>query len=89
MKLKNFDLNEILTSPWALWLISIISAVTMWVYVTGIDESSYITRKFSCPLEYRGLDAQSILRGRLSEVDIEIRGPEMSVTQLQQHTGVC
>ena len=86
MKLKNFDLNEILTSPWALWLISIISAVTMWVYVTGIDESSYITRKFSCPLEYRGLDAQSILRGRLSEVDIEIRGPEMSVTQLDYNS---
>ena len=86
MKLKNFDLNEILTSPWALWLISIISAVTMWVYVTGIDESSYITRKFSCPLEYRGLDAQSILRGRLSEVDIEIRGPEESVTRLDYNS---
>ena len=82
MKLKTFDLDEILTSPWALWAISIASAVVMWLYVTGLDESAYITRKFSAPLEYRGLDSQSILRGRLSEVDIEIRGPEDAIMRL-------
>ena len=82
MKTKSFDLNAILTSPWALWLISIVSAVTMWIYVTGMDESAYITRKFSCPLEYRGLDAQAMLRGRLSEVDVEVRGPEEAIMRL-------
>ena len=81
-KPKTLDLNEILTSPWALWLISIASAVTMWLYVTGMDESAYVTRKFSCPLEYRGLDSQSLLRGRLSEVDVEVRGPEEAIMRL-------
>ncbi|MBQ6970766.1 MAG: hypothetical protein IJP86_00235 [Synergistaceae bacterium] len=79
---KKFDLNGILTSPWALWTISISLAVAMWVYVTGMEESAYITRKFSAPLEYRGLDSQSLLRGKLSEVDIEIRGTEAAMTML-------
>ncbi len=81
-KLKNLDMNEILTSPQALWIVSILSAIFMWVYVTGLDESSYVTRKFSCPLEYRGLDSQSMLRSRLSEVDIEIKGPEEAMMML-------
>ena len=54
----------------------------MWVYVTGIDESSHITRKFSCELEYRGLDTQGILRNRIQEVDIEVRGPEHEIMNL-------
>lgn len=82
MKLKNIDLNEIFTSPWVLWLISITTAVLMWVYVTAMDESAHVTRKFSCPVEYRGLDTQSILRDKLSEVDIEIRGPEENIMRL-------
>ena len=82
MKLKNFDLNEILTSPWALWLISIMTAVLMWVYVTGLEESAYINLKFTCPLEYRGLDSQAILRGKISEVDVELRGPEEEMMNL-------
>ena len=77
---KSFDLNAILTSPPFLWLISITASVLMWVYVTGMDESAYITRKFSCPVEYRGLDNQAILRHRLSEVDV--RGPEEAVMLL-------
>lgn len=81
-KVKGFDFDEILTSPWALWLIAITSAVLMWLYVTGMDESEYLTRKFSCNLEYRSLDPQTILRGRLSEVDVEIRGPEEAVMRL-------
>ncbi len=82
----NFDLNAILTSPIFLWLISIAASILMWVYVTGMDESTYITRKFTCPLEYRGLDAQSILRGRLSEVDVELKGPEDAMFRLDYST---
>ncbi|MBR0167098.1 MAG: hypothetical protein IJQ08_00330 [Synergistaceae bacterium] len=86
MKLKNFDLNETLTSPWALWLISIITAVLMWMYVTGLEESAYINLKFTCPLEYRGLDSQSILRQQLSEVDVELRGPEEEMLKLDYNS---
>lgn len=82
MKARDFDINGILTSPWALWAISISLSVAMWVYVTGMEESAYITRKFSAVLEYRGLDTQSMLRGKLSEVDIEVRGTEAAMTLL-------
>ena len=85
-KLKNFDLNTILTSPLFLWIISITASVLMWVYVTAMDESAYITRKFTCSLEYRGLDAQAVLRNRLSEVDVEVRGPEEAVLRLDYNS---
>ena len=86
MMLRNFDINEVLTSPWALWFFSISIAVGMWIYVTGMNEREYITRKFSVPLEYRGLDSQSVLRGRLSEVDVEIRGTEEAMTRLDYNS---
>lgn len=86
MRQKKIDFNGIFTSPWVLWAISITISVIMWVYVTGMEEAEYITRKFSCPLEYRGLDPQSILRGRLSEVDVEIRGSENSITNLDYNS---
>ena len=67
---RGFDLDSFLSSSVVLWAIAIISSLMMWVYVTGLDESSYITRKFSCELEYRGIDPQAILRKRISEIDI-------------------
>ena len=54
----------------------------MWIYVTGLEESAYINLKFTCPLEYRGLDSQAILRGKISEVDVELRGPEEEMMNL-------
>ncbi|MBQ4470488.1 MAG: hypothetical protein II917_10190 [Synergistaceae bacterium] len=83
---KAFDLDEILSSPLVLWIIAVTSAVLMWVYVTGMDESAYINRKFSAPIEYRYLDPQAILRGRLSEVDIEVRGPEEEIMRLDYNS---
>ena len=86
MKLKNINFDEIFTSPITLWLFSIAIAVTMWIYVTGMDEAAYLTRKFTCPIEYRNVDSQAILRGKLSEVDIEIRGPEEAIMRLDYNT---
>ena len=82
LNLKNIDFDAVITSPIVLWIISIAISVTMWVYVTGTEEASYITLKFTAPLEYRGLDTQAILRGRVSEVDVEIRGPEAAMMRL-------
>ncbi|MBQ7561587.1 MAG: hypothetical protein IJS99_07130 [Synergistaceae bacterium] len=79
---RGFDLDSFLSSSVVLWAIAIISSLMMWVYVTGLDESSYITRKFSCELEYRGIDPQAILRKRISEIDIEVRGPEHEIMNL-------
>ena len=89
MKLSNFDLDSFLASPLVLWVISIAAAITMWLYVTGMDESAYITRKFSAPLEYRSLDAQAVLRGRVSEVDIEVRGPEEAILKLDYNSAAA
>ena len=86
MKIGKFNLDDILSSSWALWTISIITSVVMWVYVTGLEERQLITRKITMPLEYRGLEAQAMLRGRLSEVDIEIRGTEDAMMRLDYNS---
>ena len=78
----NLDFDTIFSSPLALWVIAIISAVMMWFHVTSTDEENFLTRKFSCPIEYRSLDPQAILRGRTSEVDLEIKGPEKLMLNL-------
>ncbi|MBR2209822.1 MAG: hypothetical protein IJ859_13540 [Synergistaceae bacterium] len=84
--MKNFNLDKILSSSWTLWGLSILLAFGMWIYVTGLEESEYITRQFSCPIEYRGLDSQTIIRGRLSEADIEIRGSEEAIMRLDYNS---
>ena len=85
-KKKNLYFDAVMTSPPVLWAISIFIAVSMWFYVTGMDEAAYITRKFTAPLEYSGLDSQTVLRGRLSEVDVEIRGPEDAVMRMDYNS---
>ena len=89
MKIANKNIDDILTSPWALWLISITTAVALWFYVTGTEESDYVSRKFTCPLEYRSLDPQAVLRGRVQEVDVEIRGLEEDIARLNYDAIAC
>ncbi len=89
MKIANKNIDDILTSPWALWLISITTAVALWFYVTGTEESDYVSRKFTCPLEYRSLDPQAVLRGRVQEVDVEIRGLEKDIARLNYDAIAC
>ena len=89
MKIASRSIDDILTSPWVLWLISISTAVALWFYVTGTEESNYVSRKFTCPLEYRFLDPQTVLRGRVQEVDIEIRGLESDIARLDYDTIAC
>lgn len=84
---KNFD--EILTSPWSLWAISITAALMMWFYVTESDGGGYVTRQFSCPIEYRSLDPQATLRNKVSEVDVEIRGLEEVMARLDYDSIAC
>ncbi len=82
-------IDEILTSPWALWTISVATALLMWFYVTENDEGVYVTQKFSSPLEYRFLDSQLMLRSRVAEVDVEIRGPEKAMARLDYGLVSC
>ena len=87
MKTKSID--DLLTSPWMLWAISVTAAVLMWFYVVNVDEANYVSRKFACPLEYRSLDPQTVLRSRVSEVDVEIRGLERDVALLDYNQISC
>lgn len=82
-------LDEILASPWALWAISLAAALTMWYYVADVEDIDEVTRKFTCPLEYRALDPQSALRRRVSEVDVEIRGRERDIARLDFDAVTC
>lgn len=84
---KNFD--EMLTSPWSLWAISVTAALLMWFYVTESGSGGYGTRRFSRPLEYQSLDAQAMLRNRVSEVDIEVRGLEEVLAHLDYNSVSC
>ncbi|MCR5347919.1 MAG: hypothetical protein K6E38_09105 [Fretibacterium sp.] len=89
MRFVNRSIDDILTSPWTLWCISIITAVSLWFYVTGTEESEYVSRKFTCPLEYRSLDPQAVLRGRVQEIDIEIKGLEKDIARLDYDAIAC
>ena len=84
---KNID--EILTSPLCLWVISVAAALLMWVYVTESDGGGYVTRQFSCPIEYRSLDPQATLRNKVSEVNIEVRGLEEVMARLDYDSISC
>ena len=84
---KNID--EILTSPWCLWAISVAAALLMWFYVTESDGGGYVTRQFSCPIEYRSLDPQATLRNKVSEVNIEVRGLEEVMARLDYDSISC
>ena len=86
MRKLNMTFDEVLSSSFTLWIISITAAVLMWMYVIGMDEAEYITRKFSCPLEYLELDSQILLRGKVSEVDVELRGPEEQMLRLDYNS---
>ena len=83
------NLDEMLSSPWVLWVISVATAVALWFYVMKAENDDYVTRSFSCPLEYRSLDPQATLRNRVSEVDIEIRGPEADILRLDYNAVAC
>ena len=83
---KSFD--EILTSPWSLWAISVTAALLMWFYVMESD-GGYVTRQFSCPIEYRSLDPQAALRNKVSEVAVEIRGLEEVMAHLDYDSISC
>ena len=82
MKLSRKNIDDMLASPWVLWAISILASITLWVYVTGTEESGIMTRKFSCQLEYRAVDPQAMLRGRVSEVEIEVEGSDQDVLRM-------
>ena len=85
--LKRFD--DILTSPWVLWGISLSVAIFMWFYVMDTGESGNERRKFLCQLEYRNLAPQYHVRNPIKEVEVEIEAPENIMNRLKFDSIMC
>ncbi|MDR2180945.1 MAG: hypothetical protein LBP21_11620 [Synergistaceae bacterium] len=85
---KKFD--DILTSPWILWGISVSVAVFMWFYV--LDKGEIVVnekRQFLCMLEYRNLAPELGIRNAVKEITVEIEAPENVMNQLEYDAILC
>lgn len=78
---KKFD--DLLTSPWVLWGISIAVAIFMWFYVMDLGNVGNERRKFISRIEFRNLDPQFHLRSSSNEATIEIEATETIMGRIQ------
>lgn len=84
---KKFD--DVLTSPWMLWGISVSVAVFMWFYVMDTGEPVNERRKFLCSLEYRNLAAQMSVKNAIREIEVEVEAPESVMNRLRYDSITC
>jgi YbbR domain-containing protein len=85
---KKFD--DILTSPWILWGISVSIAVFMWFYV--LDKGAIVvneTRELLSQLEYRNLAPELGIRNAVKEITVKIEAPENVMNQLEYDSILC
>jgi YbbR domain-containing protein len=85
--LKKFD--NVLTSPWFLWGISVAIAVSMWFYVTETVGSSNARREFLCRVEYRNVAPELGVRSAVREVTIEVEAPERIMDRMEYDSILC
>ncbi len=88
MKSSN-SFDDILFSPWALWAISLATAILMWSYGLGAEDDSYITRKIRCSIEYRNVEPQAVLRNKVEETEVEVKGLESVINRLNHNDIIC
>ncbi|MDR1623267.1 MAG: hypothetical protein LBS00_12950 [Synergistaceae bacterium] len=85
---KKFD--DILTSPWVLWGISVSVAVFMWFY--AVDKGEMIVnekREFLCRLEYRNLAPELGIRNAVQEITVEVEASENVMNRLEYDSILC
>ncbi|NLL37223.1 MAG: hypothetical protein GX256_06850 [Fretibacterium sp.] len=78
-----------MTSPWVLWALSLSVAIIMWFYGLGSEDDPFATRKFSCAIEYRNLEPQAILRNPVQEAEVEVKGRESVLKNIDYDSVVC
>ncbi|MCL2009926.1 MAG: CdaR family protein [Synergistaceae bacterium] len=87
MSLSN-KLDEMLTSRWVLWAVSVAIASSMWFFVGGGDDKNE-TRKLLARIEYLNLQPQIAVRSAVSEILIEIAAPAGVMENLTYDSIIC
>ncbi|MDR2529550.1 MAG: hypothetical protein LBD04_11155 [Synergistaceae bacterium] len=79
-------IDDVLTSRWVLRLISVVVAIAMWFYVTGMGDAPLQRRKFPIRFEYLNMNPQFFIRGeRRQNVEVEVEAPENVLDKLNQN----
>ena len=86
MHLQKID--DILTKPFSLWLISIIIAVGLWTYVIGAEEKGEINRTISCKVDYINVEPPLELKSRVNEVWVSVSGQESDMDILLSENNI-
>lgn len=85
---KFLNLDKLLSSSWFLRTVSILIALILWLYVAG-DQNAELTRTVSCPVQFRGLEAQTRLDTDTREVEVQLSGERNVITELDDEKVMC
>ncbi|MDR2137730.1 MAG: hypothetical protein LBO68_05510 [Synergistaceae bacterium] len=82
-------IDDVLTSPWVLWGISVAVAVSMWFYVAETVGSANVKREFLCRVEYRNVAPELGVRSAVSEITVEVEASERIMDRLEYDAILC
>jgi len=78
-------IDDILSKPFILWIISIVAAVGFWVYIMGgAQEETEISRTIVSRIEYVSVAPQLEIKNRLNEVWVYVSGKESEIRDLNE-----
>jgi YbbR domain-containing protein len=80
MHLQKID--DILTKSFSLWIISIIIAVGLWVYVIGEQSEEETSRTVSREIEYINVNPQLEIKNKTKEIWVRVSGREREIDDL-------
>ena len=82
-------IDDILTKPFSLWLISAIIAVGLWTYVIGGRHEGEISRNVECKVEYINVAPQLEVKNNTTKVYVEYAGNEKDIDALTPEQITC
>ncbi|GHS88806.1 hypothetical protein AGMMS49957_10930 [Synergistales bacterium] len=84
------NLDDILAKPLALWILSLIISVSMWLYVTETDNSVNLKRdELTLPVSYIKLAPQLSWRNSDRVVTVVLEGTESAMNLLKRDDIIC
>ncbi|GHV33814.1 hypothetical protein FACS1894187_03130 [Synergistales bacterium] len=84
------NLDEILAKPWALWVLSLVISVSMWLYVTETENPANLKRdELTLPVSYIRLAPQLAWRDSERVVTVLLEGPENTMNFLRHDDVKC
>jgi len=82
-------LDDMLTSSWVLWSISVVIASSMWFFIIGDNNTENERRKLLARVEFLNLQPQIIVMSAVNEILIEIEAPGRVMGDLAYDSIVC